>query len=64
MKKSVKPKNTDKTIKECSYPGARELAGPAHKSDTEDLKMSVDSSKESRISANGTKQIGGHARKK
>jgi len=57
-----KPKSTDEALSQITYPGAKELAGPKHK-DQADLKMDVDSSKASRIAANGTKQIGGHAKK-
>lgn len=59
-----KPKNTDQTLSETKYPGAKNLAGPKHKAVASDLNMNVDGQKESYVNTAPATQVGGHNRKK
>lgn len=54
---SVKPMNTDATLKKIKYPGAKDLTSPSAKDNYYDLKENVDSSAKQRIADNGTTQI-------
>jgi hypothetical protein len=60
---SVKPKNTNESLSQLKKPGSSELAGPKHKAVASDLKMNVDSNKESLRNTAPAKQRGGHNKK-